>query len=224
MPVAKERLITPQHVLSMTSGINDQAKLIKLINMTTYISDAGMRWSYHNIFQKLIYIVDKVSHQDYYNYFNQELKNKIGMKEFWDFGPVFKTYHSDTRSMARFGILALNIGKWKENQIINKEYFTKSISSSQSLNPAYGYMWWLNGKSSFMIPENQEIFKGSLIQNAPDDMYLAMGFDQQKIYIIPSKNMVIIRMGKGSDAGSSPESVISNFDNIFWEKFSQVIN
>lgn len=222
MPIEKENLITSKHLLTMTSGINDQTNLITPATMT-YLADAGARWSYHNAFQKLIDVVSELSNQDYHTYFRQQLENKIGMEGFWNFGIIFKIYHSNTRSMARFGLLALNKGKWKEKQIVNEDYFTASINTSQNLNPSYGYMWWLNGKSSFMLPGGQDVYQTTLVPNAPSDMYAAMGYDEQRIYVVPSKSMVIIRMGESSNLGNS-DFAISGFDNSFWEKFNEVIN
>ncbi len=125
--------------------------------------------------------------------------------------------------MARFGLLALNKGKWKNEQIINEAFFTESISTSQTINPAYGYLWWLNGKSSYMVPGGQTVYQGLLVPNAPVDMYAAMGAEDQRIYVIPTRNIVIIRMGEASDPGN-PSFALSGFDNELWQKINPVIN
>jgi CubicO group peptidase (beta-lactamase class C family) len=220
--LAKENLITSKHLLSMTSGLNDESELVIKSNLT-YLADAGTRWSYHNVFQKLMDVVAQASNQDFETYFDNQLKNKIGMDGFWNNGLIFKIYHSNTRSMARFGILALNKGKWDNEQIINESFFTESITTSQSINPSYGYLWWLNGKTSFMIPGEQTVYQGSLVPNAPVDMYAAMGANDQRIYVIPSQNMVVIRMGDASDP-ANPNFAVSGFDNALWEKINAVIN
>ena len=85
----------------------------------------------------------------------------------------------------------------------------------------YGYLWWLNGKSSYHLPQTQIEFNGTLIPNAPADMYAALGKNDQKIYIVPSKKLVIIRMG---DAGDGENFALSNFDNDLWEKLNALIN
>lgn len=221
MPVDKENLITCKNLLSMTSGIDDSKQLIIKSNLN-YLADASTRWSYHNVFQKLMDIVSNASNTDFESYFNSRLKNKIGMDGFWNNGLVFKIYNSNTRSMARFGLLALNLGKWENQQILNETFFKESISSSQSINPAYGYLWWLNGKNKFMIPTEQTVYQGSLIPNAPSDMYAAMGANDQRIYVIPSKKMVIVRMGEASNP-SNPSFAISGFDSLLWNKINAVI-
>lgn len=220
--IEKEDMITSKHLLTMTSGINDESNLVIKSNLT-YLADAGTRWSYHNAFQILMDVVAEVSSQDFETYFNARLKDKIGMDGFWNNGLIFTIYHSNTRSMARFGLLALNKGKWKDEQILNESFFIESTSTSQDINPSYGYLWWLNGKSSFMTPGGQTVYPGTLVPNAPSDMYAAMGAEDQRIYVIPRRNMVIVRMGDASDP-ANPDFAVSGFDNDLWEKINALIN
>lgn len=220
--LAKESLITSRHLLTMTSGLNDSSELVIKPNLT-YMADAGTRWSYHNVFQKLMDVVAAASAQNFETYFNAKIKDKIGMDGFWNNGLIFKIYHSNTRSMARFGLMALNKGKWKTETIINEPFFTESTTTSQSINPSYGYLWWLNGKSSYMVPGGQTVYPGTLVPNAPSDMYAAMGAEDQRIYVVPSKNMVVIRMGDASDP-ANPSFAVSGFDNALWEKINALIN
>ncbi|MGD1842840.1 MAG: serine hydrolase domain-containing protein [Thermonemataceae bacterium] len=221
-PLEKEALIQPYHLLSMSSGLNDESNFITKDNLT-YLADAGTRWSYNNVFQILIDIISEVSDQDFQAYFTEKLESKIGMEGIWNFGPIFKIYHSDTRSMARFGLLALNQGKWEEETIVAEDFFQASVQPSQEINPSYGYMWWLNGQPTFMLSNSQEVFQGSIVPNAPTDMYAAMGFAEQRLYIVPSKKMIVIRMGEASNVSDS-DFALSDFDNVFWEKLNEVIN
>lgn len=221
MPIEKENLITSRHLLTMSSGINDESQLVIKPNFT-FIADAGTRWSYHNVFQKLMDVVSAASGREFESYFNTELKSKIGMDGFWNYGLIFKIYNSTTRSMARFGLLALNEGKWGEEQIIDADFFKESTSTSQDINPSYGYLWWLNGKTKYMVPSSQVVFPGSLIPNAPTDLFAAMGAEDQRIYVVPSKKLVIIRMGKASNP-SDPNFAVSGFDQALWEKLNAVI-
>jgi CubicO group peptidase (beta-lactamase class C family) len=221
-PLAKEALITPRHLLTMTSGLNDASELVIPSNLT-YLADAGTRWSYHNVFQKLMDVVAQASGQSFDTYFTNKLKNKIGMDGFWNMGVIFKIYHSNTRSAARFGVLALNRGKWQNEQVINQPFFDESINTSQSINPSYGYLWWLNGKTSYMVPGLQTVFPTTLIPNAPADTYAAMGASDQRIYVIPSRNMVIVRMGNAADP-ANPSFAVSGFDNNLWQLIRAVIN
>jgi CubicO group peptidase (beta-lactamase class C family) len=103
---------------------------------------------------------------------------------------------SNARSMARFGSLILNKGNWNGNQIMtDTAYFNDMVNTSQNLNKAYGYLWWLNGKQSFMVPTSQIVFPGYSCPNAPADMISGIGAGGQFLNIVPSQNMVWLRMG-----------------------------
>lgn len=221
-PLTKENMITSRNLLTMTSGIDDASDFLIHSNLT-YLADANSRWSYHNVFQKLMDVVAAASNQTFETYFNAKLKDRIGMDGFWDNGIIYKIYKSNTRSMARYGLLALNKGKWNSTQIINEAFFNESTTTSQNINPSYGYLWWLNGKNSFMIPGEQTQFSGFLVPNAPAEMYAAMGASDQRIYVVPSKKIVILRMGNASDP-LNPNFAVSGFDEALWGKINALIN
>ena len=52
-------------------------------------------------------------------------------------------------------------------------------------------------------------------------MFCALGKNDQKIYVIPSKKMVIIRMGEAAD---NVNLALSDFDDVLWQKINAVIN
>lgn len=221
-PLAKENLITNKHLLTMTSGLNDAlGDDVSPANLQ-YVADAGTRWAYHNVYVKLQDVVAQATGQTWTNYFNTKLRDKIGMTGgAWIQNEGLSVYWSTTRNMARFGLLALNNGKWEQNQIIPLNYMQNATSSSQNINLAYGYLWWLNGKTSYHLPQTQFQFTGTLIPTAPSDMYCALGKNDQKIYVIPSRKIVIIRMG---DAADGSNMALSDFDEVLWEKINAVIN
>ena len=199
--LAKENLITNKHLLTMTSGLNDAlGDNVSPANLQ-YVADAGTRWAYHNVYVKLQDVIAEATNQTWTNYFDTKLRDKIGMTGSWVPYLGLSVYRSDSRSMARFGLLALNNGKWQNNQIVPQSYMQNATNTSQNLNLAYGYMWWLNGKSNFRLPQTQLQFSGTLIPTAPSDMYCALGKNDQKIYVIPSRKIVIIRMGDAAEIG-----------------------
>ncbi|WP_439150901.1 serine hydrolase domain-containing protein [Winogradskyella sp.] len=220
-PIEKENLITCKNLLSMDSGLDDSiGDNVSPANLQ-YVADAGDRWAYHNVYVKLQDVVASASNQNWSSYFNTKLKDKIGMTGAWIQNGDFSVYWSTTRSMARFGLLVYANGKWENDQIIPSNYLNDAVNTSQNLNEAYGYMWWLNGKNSFKLPQSQIEFNGKLIQDAPSDMYCALGKNDQKVYISPSKKLVIIRMGYSADAENF---ALSDFDNQLWIKINAIIN
>ena len=130
-------------------------------------------------------------------------------------------YYSNARSMARFGLLLLNKGKWNQTAILNDStYFNTQVNSSQSLNLSYGYLTWLNGKASYMLPSVQLVFNGMLTPNAPADMFAALGKNDQKVYVVPSQKLVVIRMG---ESAGNAQLALSSFDNELWGKLKPII-
>jgi CubicO group peptidase (beta-lactamase class C family) len=196
----QEEKITIKHQLSMTCLI--------------YKSDVGTRWAYHNgPYTLLDKVIEKATGQTLNSYTTQKLKTSIGMTgSFIPFG-YNNVYFSTARSMARFGLLILNKGNWGGNQIMSDStYFKQMVNPSQTINKSYGYLWWLNGKQSYMLPTSQTVFPGFLNPNAPSDMFVAMGRDGQFLNVIPSQQMVMIRMGEAPD--NLPVPLLLN-DNIW---------
>jgi len=220
-PLDKENLITLKHLLTMTSGLDDAlgGDDVSPSNLQ-YVADAGTRWAYHNVYVKLQDVVTTATGNSWNTYFNTKLRDKIGMSAsgLWYIqSSGSRVYYSDTRSMARFGLLALNNGIWNNTTIINSSYQNYATTTSQNINLAYGYLWWLNGKASYHLPTSQLQANGSLIPSAPSDMYCALGKSDQKIYVVPSKKMVVVRMG---DTADSDNFALSEFDDELWQKIN----
>lgn len=215
-PLPKENLITCKHLLTMTSGLDDTTDDVSP-SALIYTADAGTRWAYHNVYVKLQDVIAQASGQSWNNYFNLKLRDKIGMNGAWFTIVNNIVYNSTTRSMARFGLLMYNKGKWANDVILNENYFSEATNTSQNINLGYGYLWWLNGKANYHLPQSQATFQGSIIPTAPNDMFMALGKNDQKIYVIPSKKMVVIRMG---DAADNENLALSDFDEMLWTKIS----
>lgn len=224
-PLAKENLITVKHQLTMTTGLDDNVQPDNDCTLPAcfqYRADAGSRWAYHNgPYTILDKVVEAASGTTYNNYFQQKIRDRIGMNGLWIKTGFNNVYYSTPRSMARFGLLLLNKGKWNTTGILSDEsYFSSQVSSSQSINPSYGYLTWLNGKSSYMMPTLQASFNGGLVPNAPADMYAALGKNDQKIYVVPSLNVVVVRMG---ESAGNVMLASSGFDNELWGKLKVVM-
>lgn len=224
MTEQQESQITIRNQLTMTTGgdynVDDTTCLDP--ECLLYLNAPDTEWYYHNAFYVLLQDVITAAMGDTFNsYFNEKIKEAIGMNGAWVTIGNFKVYFSTARSMARFGLLNLNHGAWEDAQIITPGFFTEMTTPSQSINEAYGYLWWLNGQDSFRLPGTTETFTGKLIPSAPDDLIAGLGRNDQKLYIVPSEGLVVIRLGDASDA-SLPGP--SGFDTDLWEKISAVIN
>lgn len=204
----QEAKITIRHQLTMTTGLDDGVPdhYCTLDSCLVYKADAGTRWAYHNApYTLLDQVIETATGQTLNAFTTQKLKNPTGMTGL--FVPIGynNVFFSNARSMARFGLLILNSGNWNGHQIMtDTNYFHEMISTSQSLNPSYGYLWWLNGKSGYMVPGSQFVFNGSLNQHAPADLIMALGKDGQFLNVVPGRNMVWVRMGNSPDGVPVP--------------------
>lgn len=213
----QEEKITIRHQLTMTSGLDDGVPdhYCTLDTCLIYKADAGTRWAYHNgPYTLLDRVIENATGQTLNNYTTQKLKNPIGMTGTFVRVGYNNVFFSNARSMARFGLLILNKGNWNGNQIMtDSNYFNQMVNTSQMLNNSYGYLWWLNGKSSYMIPSVQLVFNGPFSPNAPADMFVAMGKGGQFLNVVQSQNLVWLRMG--DEPNNSLVPFLLN-DNI-WE-------
>lgn len=132
LPLAKENLITSKHLLNMTSGLEDSTDDVDPVNLK-YKADAGTRWAYHNVYVKLQDVIAQASGQTWNSYFNTKLKDKIGMDGAWFQLGNNSVYGSNTRSMARFGLLIYNKGKWVSNTIVNENFLNEATNTSQTI-------------------------------------------------------------------------------------------
>jgi CubicO group peptidase (beta-lactamase class C family) len=224
-PQSKEQLITVKNQLTMTTGLDDGVvdADCTLPTCLQYKADAGTRWAYHNSAYTLLdKVIENATGSTFNQYYQNKLRDRIGMNGFWIKSVNSNNVlYSNARSMARFGLLLLNKGKWSTTAILGDEsYFNSMVSTSQNLNLSYGYLTWLNGKNSSMVPGFQTVFPVQLIPNAPGDLYAALGKNDQKVYVVPSQNLVIIRMG---NAAGTPQFAVSGFDNELWGKLKLII-
>jgi CubicO group peptidase (beta-lactamase class C family) len=222
----QENAITVKNLLSMTSGLNDDIQpnnYSTLPSSLTYLAPADTRWAYHTgAYTVLDSVLERTSGLSFNAYFQQNLASKVGMTGLWYKVPnANNIYYSNARSMARFGLLMLNKGTW-DNQVIlsDTNYFHAQVNTSQTYNLSYGYLTWLNGKASEMLPGYQTVVAGDVIPNGPNDMYMALGKNDQKVYVIPSQNLVVIRMGNSAGGVSL---AVSDFDNTLWGKLKAII-
>lgn len=225
-PRAKEDLITIRHQLTMTTGLDDGLAPTATIpdpsnclepSCLQYLVDSGTRWAYHNAPYRLLQdVVANAAEQTWQQFTNQQLRAKIGMESgTW----INYVLWSKPRDMARFGLLALNKGTWDGEVILgDMDYYNAMTTPSQDLNKSYGYLWWLNGQESFMLPQVRTVFPFKMLPSAPDDLFMALGKNDQKIYVYPSENIVVIRMGDSAEG----RLALSSFDDELWAQLMEV--
>lgn len=97
--------------------------------------------------------------------------------------------YASARDWARFGLLFLNDGMLGNERILPEGWVTYSSTPAPSAPIGeYGAQFWLNAGTK---GDPARCYHPGL----PNDEYGAEGFEQQNVYIIPSKKLVIVRLG-----------------------------
>lgn len=204
----KEQKITIRNQLTMTTGLQDNVSdpHCTLPTCLHYSADAGARWAYHNApYTLLDKVIENATGQTLNTYFGTKVRNVIGMNGAFVRTGYNNVYFSNARSMARFGLLIQNKGIWNTTPILtDTAFYNQMVNTSQQINQSYGYLWWLNGKASYMVPTLQTVFNGAITPNAPADMFSAMGKDGQLLHIVPSQGLIVIRMGESPNTVPVP--------------------
>ena len=218
---AQEDSITLLDLLTMTSGLNPLpngcANTDTSIACLDYLVPAGTQWTYHTgAYRMLENVLSNASSLNYNILTRNYVGTATGMTGAW----IQQEFASTARSAARFGLLTLNHDIWAGDTLLHDTaYFRAMTNTSQPYNLSYGYLWWLNGKASYMTPGPQLVAQGELIPNGQPDMLCALGKNDQKIYVIPSTNMVVVRMGNAADSATDASSA---FDNALWGKIDSL--
>lgn len=210
------------HQLTMTTGFDDGVTDFYCTDPAClqYLADPGTRWAYHNgPYTMLDGVITNATGMTLNQWVNQQIKTKIGMTGSFFPSGYNRIFVSNARSMARFGLLLSQDGMWGATTVQSDlTYLNAMRTPSQSINPSYGYLTWLNGQSSFMLPSVQFSFTGSPMPNAPSDLYAALGKDGQIINVAPSDGLVLIRMGSSMGA-----SLVGNqYNDTIWQYMNRL--
>jgi CubicO group peptidase (beta-lactamase class C family) len=198
--------ITLNNLLQMNSGLewdedyNNMSDVTKMLfldkDMTTmqlnkqFVGKPNNSWNYSsgtsNLLSKFIRNQFK-THQEYLDFWYAELIDKIGMHSMVLETDVAGNYVGSSyawatpQDWAKFGMLYLNNGNWNGEQILNESWVSYTKQPTNGSNGEYGAHFWLNA--------------GGVYPNVPRDLFSCNGYQGQHVFIIPSKNVVIVRMG-----------------------------
>ncbi|MFZ2430760.1 MAG: serine hydrolase [Lutibacter sp.] len=127
------------------------------------------------------------THQEYLDFWYAELVDKIGMNSMVIETDLAGNYVGSSyswataRDWAKFGLLYLRKGNWNGEQVLNESWVKYAATPTNGSNGEYGAHFWLNA--------------GGKYPNVPKDLYSCNGYQGQHVFIIPSKDLVIVRFG-----------------------------
>jgi CubicO group peptidase (beta-lactamase class C family) len=163
----------------------------------------GSKWNYSsgsaNIVARIVRQTIEKEYDYYYSFIYKELFDKIGM-----YSAIVEPDSSGTfvgssyalatpRDWARFGLLYLQNGVWQGEQIFSQDWVAYTTTPTPGAPQGeYGAHIWLNAGSADN-PQNRRW------PSAPRDAFAATGFQEQKVIVIPSKKLVLVRFGATTD-------------------------
>lgn len=206
----KRSEITINDLLHMNSGLEWEEKYDKICDATLMLFQAedmakvqrekpllgkpNESWNYSsgttNLLSSILRSQFKTQ-QEYLDFWYSSLIDKIGMDSMLVETDMAGNYvgssyaWATTRDWGKFGLLYLHKGNWNGEQLFDENWANYVATPTQTSKGRYGGHFWLNA--------------GGKYPDAPKDLYYASGFQGQKIFIIPSKDLVIVRFGLTDD-------------------------
>ena len=100
--------------------------------------------------------------------------------------------------------MALAGGSWGDEQIVSQACLAEATGRpSQSLNAAYGFLWWRNADGGWQNVATGEAGFGPYWPGAPEDAYAALGLGGQTVAVQPSSGVVLARLAPVSALGTT---------------------
>ncbi|MFX0198906.1 MAG: serine hydrolase domain-containing protein, partial [Candidatus Hodarchaeota archaeon] len=214
VPGARKR-ISIEHLLTMSSGLkwneqdyfndsfNDIFLMVDSYDYVQYVLqkpseyEPGLVWRYSSGDSMLLSgLFTRALNISAYEFGQEYLFRPIGIPHIiWHSDPAGHTIggwgiEATIREYAKFGYLYLKKGRWEEQQVVSESWINESLEPVSESIDFYGYQWWL-------LPA----FEGYEDSIIPKDTCTAWGLFTQQIFIIPSKQLLIVRMA--NDPGSS---------------------
>jgi len=203
--------ITIRQLLSLTSGI-DAGEIGRVPSYAEAVTksskyEPGANFEYgpvpFQVFGELMTRKLKRTNETVYDYLNRRILKPIGLNvAFWrkDKGqPLLPQGAALTaREWIKFGQLLKNGGKWNGKQIV-RENLLNELRIGSKANPAYGITFWLNHSGAGPAGTRREAIvdiSAKDIAGGVKDLFMAAGAANQRLYIIPLLDLVVVRQGQ----------------------------
>ncbi len=199
--------ITVRHLLNMASGVGGEGLPAETIKnpfeaamghtegsvFKTLKGAPGTVFNYSNAgVSHLVLAFNHAQKADLYPFLKERLLDPIGVKRLrWrqiggngNIGPFsqgFSGIYTNPREHARFCYLALHKGEWAGKRIVPEAYYDQAWAGTK-VKPDYGFQWWTA--------------KG--MPGTPEDLVMTKGKDNNHGFVIPSLDLVAVRLGDGN--------------------------
>lgn len=191
-------------VSDVTQGLFSEEDFVRFTFQKKQEDPIGEKWKYASGTTNLISGIIKREFEEYQSYLNYPetaLFSKLNLDS-----PIMETDEAgnyimssflwaSARDWATLGQLYLNNGEWNGEQLISKEYMEWSLQPAAD-SKGYGAQIWLNmDKQKF--------------PDAPEELYWFGGYNGQYVLMVPSKELVVVRLGQNKEAPFDMQAVLS---------------
>jgi len=210
------RDITVEELLRMHSGIElprfgtwKATKLLLGSNLPGavlslgYARAPGTYFEYNNASSQLLLILlERATGQRYADYLSTRLWQPLGAAEaaLWmdreqGMPRGFCCLFASARDWLRVGLLLAADGKVGERQLVASEW-VRAMKTPSATNPNFGMHLWLGSPSQKERKYNDYSVKAFHSEKfLADDIYYIDGFGGQRVYVIPSRELIVVRTG-----------------------------
>ncbi|MCB9195175.1 MAG: serine hydrolase [Flavobacteriales bacterium] len=172
-----------------TQMLYEQDDMISFVKACGMEAKPGEHWEYSSGCSNLLsgILRQRMNYETYFHFPRTTLFEKIGATSFRVETDASGNYVASSyawataRDWAKFGLLYLNNGEANGEALFPADWIEFTTKEANDSKGQYGAQFWLPTKEEY--------------PNAPKGMYFADGFQGQRIFIIPSHNVVIVRLG-----------------------------
>lgn len=220
--------ITVRDLLTMTSGLHWNLWRDYNIMMRDRVKDAlslrfdhrpGVWFEYaQSPVALLAKVVEEAAGRDFQDFIQEELFGPVGIaREDWTWirdsagnTEGFRGLSMAVDDWSRLGHLMMSGGVWRGERLLDAGW-VKAALTPRRTNPGYGYLFWLNEGDRYVAPTvySRDERDHRHIESAPTGMYFMAGIQEQRVWVIPSLDLVVVRIG--GSGGRDPDTRSSVF-------------
>ncbi|MFC4127746.1 serine hydrolase domain-containing protein [Nocardia rhizosphaerae] len=210
---AAHAAITVRQVLNQTTGLQfswagditaTEGNVEQALSATPEFAP-GTTFQYaQNVLGLLPAIIERTSGVDYQQFVQDELMGPLGIERadwIWlrgrdDLTSVAGGLSMRPTDLARFGELLLRGGSWNGRPLVDPDFIRQGTTPTAA-NGGYGFLWWLNSGETYRgvnVPDPVH-YQHRVFPGLPADAYAFAGALGQFVVMIPSRDLVIVRMG-----------------------------
>ena len=163
-------------------------------------------------------------------YMRQSLFQPLGMATMtispdWTGTPIASSFgFASAEDWLKLGQLYLQKGRWNNKQLIAPEWTKQAASLTKGSGGRYGHHWWVNApiapktaskaKTSQKKDNRAQADEADIYEprfpDLPRNAFWAGGFEGQNIMVLPSQQMVVVRLGWTPDEKIKLNELISS--------------